>query len=193
MNWQKNFPKEILEKMIKEKIDPLYETNSRPTHEDIFAEIALVIAKRSVCVFYNVGAVIFKGNHQLSTGYNGPVSGDVHCTKVGCAKVVQGEIKSGTGLCRGTHAELNAIGNAARFGIPIEGASIFITWAPCYQCAKQIANSGIKHVVFLIDYEDIKAKKCLETAKISLTKYEPRVEELAEHIRELRRRYEKEK
>lgn len=191
MSWQDNLPKEILDKMIKEKIDPLYETNHRPTHEDIFAEIALTVAKRSVCLHYDVGAVIFRGNHQLSTGYNGPVSGDVHCTKVGCAKIVDGQIKSSTGLCRGTHAELNAIGNAAKFGIPIEGASIFITWAPCYQCAKQIANVGLKHVLYLIDYEDARAKKCLETARIALIKYQPRLEKLAEYVRELRVRYEK--
>lgn len=191
MSWQGNLPKEILEKMIKEKIDPLYETNRRPTHEDTFTEIALAVAGRSVCLFYDVGAVIFKGNYQLSTGYNGPVSGDAHCTKVGCAKVVDGQIKSGTGLCRGTHAELNAIGNAAKSGIPIEGASIFITWAPCYQCAKQIANSGLKHVLYLIDYKDDKAKKCLETAKISLSRYEPKNEKLAKYVIELRGKYEK--
>lgn len=191
MGWQENLPKEILDKMIQEKIDPLYEIKNRPSHEDTFAKTTLVVAGPSVCLFYNVGAVIFKGNHQLSTGYNGPVAGDVHCTKVGCAKIVDGQIKSGTGLCRGTHAELNAIGNAAKFGIPIEGASIFITWAPCYQCAKQIVNSGLRHVLYLIDYKDDRAKKCLETAKISLSRYEPKNEDLAKHVLELQKKYEK--
>lgn len=191
MGWQNNLPAEILDKMIKEKINPLYEIDLRPTHEDIFAETALVVAKRSVCLFYDVGAVIFKGSHQLSTGYNGPVSGDVHCTKVGCAKIIDGEIKSGTGLCRGTHAESNAISNAAKFGIPIEGTSIFTTWAPCYTCAKQIVNAGIKHVLYIVNYDDDRAKKCLEMANISLTRYKPHQKELAKFVRELRTKYER--
>ncbi|RJQ30749.1 cytidine deaminase [Candidatus Parcubacteria bacterium] len=191
MAWQNEIPKNILEKMIQEKIDPLYELRKRPTCDDIFVEVALAVSKRAVCLFHEVGAVIFKGSHILSTGYNGPASGDLHCTKVGCAKIIGGEIKSGTGLCRGTHAELNAIGNAAKFGINIEGASIFVTWAPCYTCAKQLVNASLRHVLYLINYEDARAKKCLETAKISLTRYEPRLESLSQKVEELRNTYEK--
>ncbi len=182
MRWQDTTPKEILAKMIQEKLDPLYEQDNRPTHEDTFAEIILDISKRSVCLFYDVGAIIYKGNHQLSSGYNGPVAGGVHCTRVGCARVIGGELKKGTGDCRGTHAELNAIGNAAKFGICITGASIMITWAPCFTCAKQIANSGIKHVLYLLDYDDRKAKECLDEAKITFAKYKPRMERLSKRV-----------
>lgn len=191
MDWREGVPKQIIEKMIQEKTDPWYEMEQRPSCKDTFAEVAIAVSKRSVCLFYDVGAVIFKNNHVLSTGYNGPVSGDVHCTKVGCSKIVEGEIKSGTGLCRGTHAELNAIGNAARYGVNIEGATLLITWAPCFTCAKQIVNAGIKHVLFLIDYNDTRANGCLQNAEVSLTKYQPRLESLANYVKELRTKYEK--
>ena len=180
--WQDATPKEILDKMIQKKIDTMYEQDNRPTHEDTFAKVILDISERSVCLFHQVAAIIYKDNNQLSTGYNGPTAGDVHCTKVGCARVIGGELKKGTGDCRGTHAELNAIGNAAKCGICIAGASIMITWAPCFTCAKQIVNSGIKHVLYLLDYEDRKAKLCLHKAKITFSEYEPRLESLKKRI-----------
>ena len=152
--WQDTTPKEILDKMIQKKIDPMYETYCRPSFKDTFAKLVIGVSERSVCLFYDVGAAIFKDQHILCTGYNGPASGDIHCTKVGCAQIVDGEIKSGTGLCRGSHAELNAIGNAAKCGINITGASIMTSWRPCFACAKQIVNAGLKEVFYLLEYKD---------------------------------------
>lgn len=125
----------------------------RPSFMDILAKMIFVVSGRSACLFYSMGAVIFKGDQTLSFGYNGPSKGDLHCFDVGCARVINGKIKAGSGLCRGSHAEMNAIGNAAKNGININGASIMITNKPCYRCAKQIVNQGIKNVYYLFDYK----------------------------------------
>lgn len=148
--WIKSVPKEILKEMISEKIDASYQ---RPTFKDILAEQLFVISKRSTCLFYNIGAIIFQGNQVLSFGYNGPSKGDVHCYEVGCSRIVKGELRKGAGMCRGSHAELNAIGNAAKNGININGANLMVTFQPCKSCAKQIVNQGIKEVHYIFDYD----------------------------------------
>ncbi len=114
--WAKSVPKETLKRMIPEKLNASYK---RPSFKDILAEQVLVMVKRSACLFYNAGTVIFKNDQILSFGYNGPAKGDVHCYDVGCSRIVNGELKESSGLCRGSHAELNAIGNAAKNGIKI--------------------------------------------------------------------------
>ncbi len=136
--------------MIQEKLDVSYK---RPSFKDILADQIFILSKRSACLFYNVGAVIFKNDQVLSFGYNGPSKGDVHCYEVGCSRIVDGEIKKGSGMCRGSHGELNAIGNAAKNGVNIEGASMMITIQPCKVCAKQIVNQGIKEVYYLFKYD----------------------------------------
>ena len=169
-DWRKKMPKKILDKMIGKKLDPFYR---RPRFEDTMAKLVSSISENSVCLFLDVGAVIYMGKHVLSTGYNGPASGDVHCTKVGCSRIVDGEIKSGTGLCRGAHAELNAICNAAKFGININGASIITSRRPCFICAKQIVNAGLKQVMYLHEYgDDSNVEEYLRKLHINLFKYE---------------------
>ncbi len=148
--WAKSVPKETLKRMIPEKLNASYK---RPSFKDILAEQVLVMVKRSACLFYNAGTVIFKNDQILSFGYNGPAKGDVHCYDVGCSRIVNGELKESSGLCRGSHAELNAIGNAAKNGIKIEGASMITTILPCKVCAKQIVNQGIKEVYYIFDYD----------------------------------------
>jgi len=148
--WTKNVPKEVLKRMIPEKIDASFK---RPTFKDILAEHILTISKRSACLFYNGGAVIFKNDQILSFGYNGPSKGDVHCYEVGCSRIVKGELKETSGLCRGSHAELNVIGNAAKNGVNIDGASMMTVLRPCWRCAKQIVNQGIKEVYYIFDYD----------------------------------------
>lgn len=135
--------------MISEKTDSSFK---RPSFKDVLAQQALIVSKRSACLFFNVGAVIFKDDQVLSFGYNGPSKGDVHCFEVGCSRITDGEIRKGSGLCRGSHAELNAIGNAAKNGIKIDGASMMVTLQPCKVCAKQIVNQGIKEVYYISDY-----------------------------------------
>lgn len=168
-NWKDKIPKEILDKMIQEKLGQYYE---RPSFKETFAENIMTIAKRSLCLFYNVGAIIFRNNHMLSSGYNGPAAGDCHCTDVGCARIVDGQIKKGTGLCRGTHAELNAISNAASNGVNITGASMIVTYKPCFTCAKQIANAKIKEVFYLFDYDGENTEDYLRKLHINIFKYD---------------------
>lgn len=173
MDWKEGLPKTVLEKMIQKKLNPLYEMYERPKFKDIFAELTISASKRSLCLFYDVGASIFRDQHVLCTGYNGPASGDVHCTQVGCARIVDGEVKSGTGRCRGSHAELNAIGNAAKCGINITGASIMTSWRPCFACAKQIVNAGLKEVLYLFDYgDDPDVDGYLRRLGINIVKYQ---------------------
>ena len=125
-----------------------------------FMEIARVVASRSTCLRRKIGAVIVKGKQIVSTGYNGAPAGHPHCGDVGCARE---NVPSGqrSELCRAAHAEQNAINFAARYGIPIEGSTIYTTTYPCSWCAKSIVNAGIARVVYLDDYPDPLAKEIL--------------------------------
>ncbi len=168
--WVKNVSKETLKRMIPEKVSPSYK---RPPFKDLLANQIITISKRSACLFYDVGAVIFRGHQALSFGYNGPASGDVHCFEVGCARIIDGKLKEGSGKCRGSHAELNAIGNAARNGVSIDGASMMVTISPCKVCAKQIVNQGIKEVYYLFGYDrDKDVEDYLKRLGVKLTRYE---------------------
>ncbi|MDH7488035.1 MAG: dCMP deaminase family protein [Anaerolineae bacterium] len=122
--------------------------------------IARVVASRSTCLHRHVGAVIVKGKQIVSTGYNGAPAGQPHCLDIGCARegVPSGQRSE---LCRGAHAEQNAINFAARFGISIEGATLYTTHFPCSWCAKSIVNAGIRRVVYAEDYPDPLAKAIL--------------------------------
>ena len=168
--WVKNVPKEILREMIPEKLDTSFK---RPTFKDVLAEQILAISKRSACLFLNVGAVIFKKDQILSFGYNGPSKGDVHCYEAGCSRIVNGELKKGSGMCRGSHAELNAIGNAAKNGVSIDGASMMLTLEPCKVCAKQIVNQGIKEVYYIFEYNQKEGvKEYFKRLGVKLIRYQ---------------------
>ncbi len=167
--WTKNVPKEILKEMISEK---LYVSYERPSFKDMLAEQLFVISKRSTCLFNKVAAIIFKGDQILSIGYNGPSKGDVHCYEVGCSRIVNGQLKKGAGLCRGSHAELNAICNAAKNGISINEASMMVSIRPCKICAKQIVNQGIKEVYYILEYDiDEDVKKYLRRLGVKVIHY----------------------
>ncbi len=129
----------------------------RPDWHEYFMLIAKIVALRSGCNSRPTGAVIVKDKRILATGYNGPMPGAWHCTDKGeayCFRREKGipDIDK-YNFCRATHAEANAIAQAARFGISVEGASIYCTLAPCYVCLKLIASAGIKEVYYEYDYE----------------------------------------
>lgn len=150
LGWVHETDESVLAKMFKKKLDPNY---VRPSHLDIFAQQVIVASQRPTCMFYEVAAIIFAdGSHFLSSGYNGPASGDVDPREAGCARVVDGKIQEGKGLCRGSHAELNAINNLTVSTIGLPDVSIMVTLHPCYSCAKQIVNKGIKKVYYIWDY-----------------------------------------
>jgi len=120
---------------------PKSKLNKRPSWDEYFLEIAKVVATRSTCDRAHVGAVIAKNKVILSTGYNGAPRGMPHCDDAG-HEIVDGH------CVRTIHAEANAIAQAARNGAPIDGATIYLTISPCYDCFKMMINSGIKEVVY---------------------------------------------
>lgn len=116
-----------------------------------------------------VGCVLVKDNRILSTGYNGVPSGLKHCEEVGCLRQQLG-IPSGqrAEICRGLHAEQNAIIQAAKYGPLIEGATAYVNTQPCILCAKMLINAGIKEIVYQNPYPDELAMEMLEESGIKL-------------------------
>ena len=115
-----------------------------------------------------VGAIVVKDNHILSTGYNGPPSGTPHCEVTGCVRD-QMKIKSGERheLCRGLHAEQNAIIQAAKHGVSISGGDMYCNTKPCIICTKMILNAGIKRVYYLKDYTDELAEQMMNQQSVT--------------------------
>jgi dCMP deaminase len=128
---------------------------TRPSWDSYFMEITGVVATRSTCLRRQVGALLVRDKRILSSGYNGPPRGLKHCDETGCLRTAM-EIPSGQRqeLCRGLHAEQNAIVHAAYHGIAIGGATLYVTHQPCITCAKMIINAGIVKVIFAGDYPD---------------------------------------
>ena len=143
--------------------------DSRPSWEDYFMDIAMLVAKRSTCLRRSVGAIIVKDKRVLSTGYNGAPSGVRHCAEVGCLREKR-NVESGKmhELCRGIHAEQNAIIQAAYHGVSLKGASLFCTNLPCSICAKMIINAGIKEIYYHSGYADELSEDMLQEAEIEL-------------------------
>lgn len=153
LQWVGRTNPDVLKRMLSHKID---EAHVRPSRMDIEAQTAIVLSKRSTCLFYEVGALLFhvmdKNHFHLSSGYNGAAKGDVDPRHAGCARVVDGELKQGSGLCRGSHAELNAIGNCLVDTSQYADVRMMVTLHPCYTCAKQIVNRNIKVVYYVWEY-----------------------------------------
>lgn len=145
----------------------------RPSWEEYFMDIAILVAKRSTCLRRAVGALIVKDKRILATGYNGAPSGIRHCVEVGCLRETL-NIKSGQRheLCRGIHAEQNAIIQAAYHGAPIKDASLYCTNLPCSICTKMIINAGIKKIYYQEGYADELSKDMLAEAEIEVIQLE---------------------
>jgi len=128
---------------------------TRPGWDEYFMEITRLVARRSSCLRRQVGAVLVKDRNILATGYNGVPTGITHCAETGCLRaklnVPSGERHE---LCRGLHAEQNAIIQAAKHGTNIDGATLYSTTMPCIICAKMIINAGIQRVVYEEGYAD---------------------------------------
>ena len=125
-----------------------------PDHDRYFMGIALAVRERANCRGRRVGAVIVKDLRIISTGYNGTPAGMTNCLDGGCVRCAQGKCAPGTGydVCICVHAEQSAILAAARFGISIEGASVYSTLRPCFDCTKAMLQSGIREVCYLHDW-----------------------------------------
>ena len=142
---------------------------NRPDWDEYFMQIAELALKRSSCLRRAVGAVLVKDKHVLATGYNGAPMNLSHCGEVGCLRQ-QMNVPSGKmhELCRGLHAEQNAIIQAAYHGVSIEGATLYCTHQPCVVCAKMLINAGVKRIVFQNPYPDELAESMLKEARIEM-------------------------
>lgn len=144
----------------------------RPSWDEYFMSIAELAATRSTCLRRQVGAVIVKDKKILTTGYNGAPSGLKHCLDIGCLRDKLG-IPSGERheLCRATHAEQNAIVQAALFGVSIKDSTMYCTTQPCILCSKLIINAGIKKIVIKDSYPDLMSRQMLKEAKVKIQIY----------------------
>jgi dCMP deaminase len=127
--------------------------HERPSWDEYFMNIAKVAATRGNCSRRQVAAVIVRDHRVISTGYNGTPRGVRNCCDGGCPRC-SSSIPSGTGLseCLCSHAEENAIVQAACYGIAVKGATLYTTYSPCLQCAKMIINAGISEVIYFQHY-----------------------------------------
>jgi len=146
--------------------------NNRPSYDEYFMEMAHVVSKRSTCLRRKVGAILVKDRHILSTGYNGAPKGLSHCIDVGCIRQDM-SVRSGERheLCRGLHAEQNAIIQAAVFGVSISGSTLYCTNTPCVVCVKMLINAGVKEIIYSGDYPDELAKKMLGESSIKIKRF----------------------
>ena len=144
----------------------------RPEWDKYFMDLLEVIKTRSTCMRRQVAAIIVKDKQIISTGYNGAPKGIFHCDQVGCLREKMG-IPSGEKheLCRGIHAEQNAIIQASMHGVSIEGTEIYITHSPCVLCSKMLINAGIKRITFKGDYPDKLALDLLGEAGVEVVRY----------------------
>lgn len=145
---------------------------SRPGWDDYFMDIAGVVARRGNCLRRRVAAVIVKDRRIISTGYNGTPRGIRNCYEGGCQRC-SGSAKSGEGLgeCVCSHAEENAIVQAAYHGIAVNGAMLYSTLSPCLLCAKMIINAGIREVVYDQEYQfSVQTRRLLREAGVKCRK-----------------------
>ncbi len=145
----------------------------RPSWEQYFMGIAIVVSGRSTCLRRQVGSIIVKDRRILTTGYNGAPKGLAHCTDVGCLRDAYGA-ESGHlhEFCRGLHAEQNAIIQAALYGVQLEGGELYSTHQPCVLCTKMLISSGIKAIYYREPYPDELAAEMLIEAGIKSVRIE---------------------
>jgi dCMP deaminase len=152
----------------------------RPSWDQYFMDITRLVATRSSCLRRQVGAVLVKDRNILATGYNGVPSGITHCETTGCLREKLG-VPSGERheLCRGLHAEQNAIIQAAKHGTNINGSTLYCTTMPCIICTKMLINAGIAAIVYGEGYADDLAREMIAEAGISTSHFtdSPRMEQ----------------
>jgi dCMP deaminase len=133
----------------------------RASWDEYFMGIAQVVATRSTCPRKYVGSVLVRNRTILSTGYNGSIRGMPHCSDVG-------HMMEDNHCVATIHAEANAIIQAARNGVMIEGASCYVTASPCWNCFKQLANAGVTRICYGEFYRDERIFKVAKEIGIEL-------------------------
>lgn len=146
--------------------------SQRPSWDEYFLQLADLVATRSTCLRRQVGAVLVRDKRIIATGYNGAARGLSHCLDIGCLREEM-DIPSGHRyeLCRGVHAEQNAIINAAYYGTSTRDAVLYCSDQPCLMCARMIINAGIVRVVHRGDFEDQLALDFMREAGITVQEF----------------------
>ena len=157
----------------------------RPSWDDYFLNVAEIIRTRSTCLRRQVGALLVRDRRILTTGYNGPPPGMDHCADLGGCLREKMKVPSGerTELCRATHAEANAVLQAADHGVAIAGAALYCTNTPCSGCAKLLIGAGVSHMVVIDGYPDELSARLLDAAGVTVER-RPRNERSQGTIRE---------
>lgn len=143
----------------------------RPDWDEYFMDIVELVARRSTCRRRAVGALLVRERRILTTGYNGAPTGMRHCVDIGCLREQLG-IPSGERheLCRGLHAEQNALIQAALHGVSVKGATLYCTNHPCIICTKMLINGGIIRVIFREGYMDKMAEEMFQETGIKVSR-----------------------
>ena len=139
---------------------------TRASWDEYFMAIAAEVSTRSTCDRKHVGAVIVRDRMILATGYNGSIRGLPHCDEVG-------HLMEDGHCVRTTHAEANALVQAARNGVRVEGGGIYVTASPCFGCFKLIANAGLVRIGFGEFYRDERIFDFSKQLGIELVHLEP--------------------
>ena len=134
---------------------------ARKSWDQYFLDIAQQVAERATCNRRHVGAVIVRNHRILATGYNGSIAGLQHCDEIG-------HLMEANHCVRTVHGEANALCQAARYGIAVDGADIYITDSPCWRCFQLIANAGIKRIIYRTFYRDLQIFEAAQQLGIEL-------------------------
>ncbi|MCF7912901.1 MAG: cytidine/deoxycytidylate deaminase family protein [Candidatus Cloacimonetes bacterium] len=158
-------------------------SDNRPDWHTYFMKMAYLVSERSTCLRRKVGAVIIKNNQIISTGYNGAPKGVPHCSQTGCLRA-KTNVPSGERheLCRGVHAEQNAIIQAAVNGVSISNAELYCTNQPCSICAKMLINAEIRNIFVSEVYEDKLARTLLEQASVNVFHFDMKTKTLTKIV-----------
>jgi len=141
--------------------------------------IAMAVRKKADCMGRRVGAVMVKENRIISTGYNGTPEGVENCTEGGCVRCKKGTA-AGTGydVCICVHAEQNALITAARFGIAVEGAVVYSTLRPCFDCTKALLQAKISTIYYLDDWNPKGDEDLIAQYKLLQARFPERVQQV---------------
>jgi dCMP deaminase len=129
---------------------------ARPEPDEYFMGIALAVRARANCTGRRVGSIIVRDNRILSTGYNGTPSKMRNCEDGGCHRCANPQAYQpgeGYDVCICVHAEQNALLAAARFGVAVEGCSLYTTLQPCFGCLKEVLQASVREVCYLLPWE----------------------------------------
>ncbi len=137
------------------------ENKHRPSWDEYFLKLAMLVSERATCPRMHCGCVLVREKRILSTGYNGSIPGDGHCEDIGCYVVDNHCIRT-------IHAEMNALLQCSIHGVSTKGAAAYITNMPCTNCAKALIAAGITEIVVFSDYHNTQAEEFLSLAKVKI-------------------------